>query len=37
MCRAHPYAVSNEIVGDAAEITVAGGPVLLIESGSSPI
>ena len=37
LCRAHPYAVSNEIVGDAAEITVAGGPVLLIESGSSPI
>lgn len=37
LCRAHPYAVSNEIVGDAAEITVAGGPVLLIESGASPI
>ena len=35
--RAHPYAVSNEIVGDAAEITVAGGPVLLIESDASPI
>lgn len=35
--RAHPYAVSNEIVGQGAEITVSGGPVLLIESGVSPI
>ena len=35
--RAHPYAVSNEIVGEAAEITVSGGPVLLIESEFAPI
>ena len=35
--RTHPYAVSNEITGDAAEITVSGGPVFLIESGSAPI
>ena len=35
--RHHPYAVSNEIIGDAAEITVSGGPVLLIESDSAPI
>lgn len=32
LSRANPYAVSNEITGDAAEITVRGGPVLLIES-----
>ena len=30
--RALPYAVSNEISGDAAQITVCGGAVLLIES-----
>lgn len=35
--RSHPYAVSNEITGKWAEITVADGPVLLIESGVSPI
>lgn len=35
--RAHPYAVSNEIVDNAAHITVDGGPVLLIESEFSPI
>ncbi len=32
LSRQNPYAVSNEISGDAAEICVAGGPVLLIES-----
>lgn len=32
LTRANPYAVSNEIIDDAANITVCGGPVLLIES-----
>lgn len=37
LSRAHPYAVSNEITGETAKITVTGGPILLIESGLSPI
>lgn len=32
LARAVPYAVSNEITADAAEITVLRGPVFLIES-----
>jgi len=32
LSRANPYAVSNEITADSAEIRVSGGPVLLIES-----
>ncbi len=32
LTRDNPYAVSNEITGDAAQIRVCGGPVLLIES-----
>ena len=35
--RSEPYAVSNEITSEAATVTVSGGPVLLIESGMSPI
>lgn len=34
--RALPYAVSNEISGETAEITVSGAPVFLIESGDAP-
>ena len=32
LSRANPYAVSNEITADAAEITICGGSVLLVES-----
>ena len=32
LTRANPYAVSNEIVGEAAQIRVVDGPVLLLES-----
>ena len=37
LIRTEPYAVSNEIMDDAAQITVCGGVVLLIESGREPI
>ena len=37
LIRTEPYAVSNEITDDAAQITVSGGAVLLIESGREPI
>jgi len=36
LSRALPYAVSNEITADAAEITVIRGPVILIESDNAP-
>ena len=36
LTRTLPYAVSNEICGESAEITVAGGPVFLIESEKEP-
>jgi len=34
LTRDNPFAVSNEITGNAAEIQVSGAPVLLIESGA---
>lgn len=37
LIRTEPYAVSNEITDDTAQITVSGGAVLLIESEREPI
>lgn len=36
LTRSLPYAVSNEIAGGEAHVTVSGGPVLLLECGDAP-
>ena len=36
LTRSLPYAVSNEILGEAAHVSVSGGPVLLLECGDAP-